>query len=295
MRKGAEKIATIRDVAERAGVSVATVSRLLNGEGSVRASTAARVRAAIEELRYTPNLLGRNLRQGATHKIIVLLNTLSNQFYSRVVKGIEEAARKRSYTVMVCMTHGDRELEESYLNLLKNRLVDGAVLLSVEQDGGVLSKALAGFPAVQACEPQAGFDAPSVSIDNEQAAYEAACYLLDKGHRRIAFCGAGSIYPSSRQREAGFRRALAERALPLPPEWVLDEGFSVNAGRRAAQCLLALGELPTAMFCISDSAAAGAIRAFGERGVAVPRDLSVMGFDNTQISEVFAPSITTTR
>ena len=210
MRKGAEKIATIRDVAERAGVSVATVSRLLNGEGSVRASTAARVRAAIEELRYTPNLLGRNLRQGATHKIIVLLNTLSNQFYSRVVKGIEEAARKRSYTVMVCMTHGDRELEESYLNLLKNRLVDGAVLLSVEQDGGVLSKALAGFPAVQACEPQAGFDAPSVSIDNEQAAYEAACYLLDKGHRRIAFLRGGlhlSLLPPARGRiSPGARR-----------------------------------------------------------------------------------------
>lgn len=289
-------MSTIRDVAARDGVSVATVSRLLNGETSVRPETANRVWAAIEELHYTPNLLGRNLRQGETRKIIVLLNTISNQYYSRVVKGIEDCARTRDYTVMVCMTHENPELENTYIHLLKTRLVDGAVFLTIEQDGTALSEALAGIPVVQACEPKPDFNAPSVSIDNEQAAYEATRYLFGKGHRRIAFFGAGGIYDSSRKREAGFRRAFAEAGRPVVEDWCLQEGFSVNAGIRSVRKLLAGGgRLPDAVFCISDSAAAGAIRAFAERGIRVPEDVSVMGFDNTQISEVFLPSITTTK
>lgn len=288
-------MSTIRDVAAAAGVSVATVSRLLNSEGNVRPETAERVREAIRALNYTPNLLGRNLRQGETRKIIVLLNTISNQYYSRVVKGIEECARRRNYTVMVCMTHGDPALESSFLNLLKTRLVDGAILLTIEQDGAVLSEALAGLPVVQACEPKPDLDAPSVTIDNECAAYEATRYLFAKGHRRIAFFGASGIYDSSRKREAGFRRAFAEEGLPVEEALIFNEGFSVNAGIRAAERMLRLpGRLPDAVFCISDSAAAGAIRTLMGRGIRVPEDISVMGFDNTQIAEVFCPSITTT-
>ena len=197
---------------------------------------------------------------------------------------------------MVCMTHGDAALEENYINLLKTRLVDGAVFLTIEQDGAALSAALEGFPAVQACEPKRDFNVPSVSIDNERAAYEAACYLFAKGHRRIAFFGAGGIYDSSRMREAGFRRAFAAYAVPPEESLIFNEGFSVNAGSRAAGRLLALeSPLPDAVFCISDSAAAGAIRTFVQRGIRVPEDISVMGFDNTQISEVFLPPITTTK
>lgn len=288
-------MSTIKDVARLAGVSVATVSRLMNGGDNVREDTAKRVRAAIEQLNYSPNLLGRTLRQGETKKILVLLNTISNQFYSRVVKGIEESARKKGYTVMVCMTHGDASLEEDYLRLLKTRLVDGAIFLTVEQEGPFLNETLAGFPVVQACEPKEGFFAPSVSIDNEKAAYEAMCYLIKKGHHEIAFFGAGGIYGSSLKRKDGYLRALAEFGISVRKEWILEEGFSVNAGIRAADRLLKTIKLPTAVFCISDSVAAGAIRAFSEKGVSVPERLSVMGFDNTQISDVFIPSITTTK
>ena len=125
-------IATIKDVAKLAGVSVATVSRVLNKEGNVLPQTKLRVQDAIQKLHYSPNLLGRNLRQGTTKKILVLLNTISNPFYSQVVRGIEECAAKEHYTVMLCMTHGDPVLEQQSITLLQTKLVDGAVFLSAE-------------------------------------------------------------------------------------------------------------------------------------------------------------------
>ncbi len=291
-------MATIKDVAKLAGVSVATVSRVLNNEGNVQPETEKKVRGAIAELHYFPNLLGRNLRRNETKKILVLLNTISNQFYSRVVKGIEECARLRNYAVMVCMTHGDQKIEENYLQMLRTHLVDGAVFLTAEQDGGILSRELAGIPVVQACEPKESFHTPSVSIDNRQAAYEAVRYLIAKGHRRIAFFGAGSVYESSLRRQEGYEMALREAKIPLRKEWIFDEGFSVNAGIRAVNKLCGetgKNDLPTAVFCISDSVAAGAIRELYQRGIRTPDDISIMGFDNTQLSEVYLPSITTTR
>ena len=290
-------MATIRDVAAAAGVSVATVSRVLNGETRVQPETEARVRAAIAELHYSPNLLGRNLRQGSTKKILVLLNTISNQFYARVVRGIEECARREGYSVMIGMTHGNAGEEEDYLRLLRTKLVDGAIMLTTERDGPSLERELAGLPVVQACEPRGGFRTPSVSIDNKRAAVEAVRYLAARGHRKIAFFGAAGVYGSSVKREEGYRRALAELGLPIREDWICNEGFSVNAGRRSAARLLERGrdDLPTAVFCISDAAAAGAIRTLTEAGLAVPGDVSVMGFDNTQLSEVFLPSITTTK
>lgn len=294
--EGGRKMATIRDVAAQAGVSVATVSRVLNGETIVQKETRERVLAAISELHYSPNLLGRNLRQGATKKVLVLLNTISNQFYARVVRGIEECACKEGYSVMIGMTHGDADEEENYLRLLRTKLVDGAVMLTTERDGTVLEEELSGCAVVQACEPREGFQTPSVSIDNEAAAVEAVRYLVARGHQRIAFFGAAGVYGSSVKREEGYRRALRELGLPIREDWICNEGFSVNAGRRSAAILLERQEdLPTAVFCISDSSAAGAIRTFVEAGLSVPEELSVMGFDNTQLSEVFLPSITTTK
>lgn len=293
-------MATIKDVARLAGVSVATVSRVLNGEVVVAEQTKAQVNSAITTLHYSPNLLGRNLRRLETKKILVILNTISNQFYSGVVKGIEECAGKQGYTVMVCMTHGDKKLEENFLKLLRTRLVDGAIFLTTETDGASLDEQLAGLPVVQACEPQISFHTPSVSIDNEKAAYEAACYLIEKGHRKIAYLGAEGVYPSSRLREKGYLRALLAHGIKPRADWLLSEGFSFNAGIRAAMRLLSSADadkalLPTAIFCVSDSCAAGVIKTMAEHNVRTPEDISVMGFDDTQLSQVYIPAITTTR
>lgn len=288
-------MATIKDVARLAGVSVATVSRVINSDDVVTRETKQRVEAAVKSLNYSPNLLGRNLRRLETKKIVVILNTISNQFYSRVVKGIEERAREEGYTVMVCMTHGDKNLESDYLKLLRFKLVDGAVFLTSEEKGELLGELLKGIPVVQACEPKSDFNTPSVSIDNERAAFEAVEYLIKMGHKKIACLGSFGSYPSVKQREDGYKRAMSEHQLLADDSLLINEGFSFNAGIRAANRLLALKELPTAAFCLSDSCAAGVIKTLAEKGIKTPDDISVMGFDDTQLSGIYIPSITTTR
>lgn len=288
-------MATIKDVAKMAQVSVATVSRVINNENNVQNDTKERVVAAVKALNYSPNMLGRNLRRLETRKILVMLNTISNQFYSRVVKGIEECAIKQGYTVMVCMTHGDVSIESQYLQMLKTKLVDGAVFLTVESDGKLLNHELFGVNIVQACEPNPLFDTPQVSIDNEQAAYEAVRYLINKGHYKIAYLGAGDIYNSSQLRCDGYKRAMLEHDITERTEWILSEGFSFNSGIRAAKLLLEQKDLPTAIFCASDSCAAGAIKTFALNDINTPRDISIMGFDDTQLSQIYMPAITTTR
>lgn len=289
-------MATIKDVAKLAGVSVATVSRVINGEENVLPKTKARVDDAIEKLSYAPNLLGRNLRRGSTKSILVLLNTISNPFYSRVVRGIEERAAEDGYSVMLCMTHGDISLEQRAVSLLQTKLIDGAIFLSSEQPGEQLTEACRGIPVVQACEPQEGFLAASVSIDNKKAASDAISYLIGRGHREIAFFGASGTLSSSVCRLEGFREAMHYANLPVREEYIVEEGFSIHAGMRAAKRLLRCGtSLPDAVFCISDSVACGAVRAFAEAGLRVPEDISVMGFDNALLSEAFLPGITTVK
>lgn len=288
-------MATIKDVAKLANVSVATVSRVINGTSTVQGETKKRVNAAIKELNYSPNLLGRNLRRLETKKILVLLNTISNQFYSLVVKGIEEKALEQGYTVMVCMTHGNKEIENGYMQMLKTKLVDGAIMLTTEEDGEKLTNELRDVFVVQACEPREKFITPTVCIDNEKAAYDAVSFLIKKGHKKIGFFGAGDIYQSSLQREKGYKKALLENNLVLNEEWILHEGFSFNAGKRGAQKIIKQNNLPTAIFCVSDSCAAGAIKTFIEHNIFVPKDISVMGFDNTHISQMVTPTITTVK
>lgn len=286
---------TIKDVASLAGVSVATVSRVINNSPSVMEKTSKRVLAAVKELKYSPNLLGRNLRRLETMKILVLINTMSNQFYARVIKGIEEKAIPAGYTVMVCMTHGDISIEERYLLMLKNRLVDGAVLLTTEQEGEILSRELSDVSVVQACEPADSFTTATVSIDNQQAAFDAVNYLIGKGHRRIAFFGAGNIYDSSVHRKNGYIEALKKHEILVENKLIFDEGFSFNGGARAAKKLMDScgADMPTACFCVSDSCAAGAMKEFAQCGISTPSDISIMGFDNTSLSSMFIPSITT--
>ena len=288
--------ATIKDVAKLAGVSVATVSRVINGEENVSSQTKSRVKDAIQKLSYSPNLLGRNLRRGATKSILVLLNTISNPFYSRVVKGIEERAAQDGYSVMLYMTHGDMELERRAVTLLQTKLIDGAIFLSTEQPGEKLTELCRGIPVVQACEPQSSFLAASVSIENQQAAFDGISYLIARGHRSIAFFGAGGSLSSALCRKEGYYEALRYAGIPIDKRYVIEEGFSVHAGMRAAKRLLQQeNTLPDAVFCISDSVAIGAVRAFSEAGICVPDDISVMGFDNAFLSEAYLPSITTVK
>ena len=293
---------TIKDVAQEAGVSVATVSRTLNRPDSVREETRRRVTEAVQRLHYSPNDLGKNLRQRRTGRILVVLSSISNQFYSRVLRGIEDAARDEDYHVLIFTTRDIRENLMEALSLLRSRVVDGAILMTTLGAEAEISSLSRRSPIVCACEPPADPAIPCVAIDNVKAGYDATRYLLEQGKRRIAFLGIrpsrlvgsnGVRVGSAAQRLEGYRRALAEYGLPVDPALLFPVELTYRAGARCAEQMLALPQRPDAVFALSDTNAIGAIQALVRRGVRVPEDIAVVGFDNTAVSEVYLPAVTT--
>lgn len=286
-------MATIQDVAKAAGVSVATVSRVLNGSSAVSEKTKEVVLDVIKKLDYQPNLLGRNLRRLKTKMILVLLPNIANPFYSRVVKGIEDISHKNGYNVMLCNTDSDRNREKVYLELLYSRLADGVIFMSPEIGKDELSEIAHKFPVVQCCEYKEGASASYISIDNFNAAYTAVKHLVDCGYQRIGMISADNRFLSTVQREAGYRKALEDSSLKYDAGYIRYGDYGFKSGKTAAEQLLNLEKRPDAIFAISDIMAVAAIKAVREKGLRVPDDVAVMGFDNISFASMCDPMLTT--
>ena len=286
---------TIKDVAKQAGVSVATVSRAINQPEKLSADTLAAVNEAISILNYTPNSLGRSLRRAATGNILALLPTVSNSFYGKVVSGMDEAADKLGLDVLICNTYLKPEKERYYLSLLEKHSFDGAIILASALPAKELAEISRRFPVVFACEYVPGVSAPRVCIDDQKAGFDATSYLIGRGHKRIAFVGDGSSERqySAKLREEGYRLALFEAGIPADEAIILHESISYAAGRRAAKRLLAADVRPGAVFCAADSIAVGMAAGCKEAGLDICGDISIMGFDDIQISRVYMPNIST--
>lgn len=286
-------MATIKDVAQHAKVSVATVSRVLNNDPKVRPETKEVVERAIDELGYSPNLLGRNLRRSSTHNILVLLPTISNQFYSAIIKGIREEANLEGYNVMIGITDLDVNIEMNHIQLLENKLVDGIIFFTPQIAKSTLTRLGKVYPIVQCSEYVEGAKLSLVSIDNKQAAFDATKYLIELGHKHIGLITSKKVYTSSKLREEGFKQALTQHQLPVNEELIYYTDYTPQCGTEAAKALLTRKTPPTAIFTISDSLAIGVIRGLKECGKKVGVDIDVIGFDNTFISKFYEPTITT--
>ena len=195
---------------------------------------------------------------------------------------------------MICTTRGNQESMESYVHMLQTRAVDGMILTTHELRDEAIVTLSKRFPVICACEPVQDPRLTCVSIDDEKAGEDAVRFLLDRGKRRIALFGGGTYTYSSVLRERGYRKALQEAGIPVDETLIYSEGLTFKAGVRAASRLLReQPELPDAIFAFSDSTAIGAMKELNNHGVQVPRDISVIGFDNTAVSEMYIPSITT--
>ncbi len=283
---------TIQEVAKMAGVSVATVSRVLNHSEAVSSTTRDKVQAVINQLNYQPNLLGRNLRRSETRMILVLLQNMSNSFYSKVVKGMEDVAHNNGYNVLICNTNTDTELENVYLDFLKNKLVDGVIFTSPAMDKDDFNQLAKCYPVVLCNENKPGIEAPVITIDNEAAGYEAANHLIRLGHEKIGMISVNAVC-SSNARIQGYKRAIIEAGLEVNDGYIVNQTFSYKGGIRGIKQLFDLREPPTAVFCISDIIAVGAIKELKRKGLNVPQDVAVIGFDNNSIAPMYEPSITT--
>ena len=286
---------TIADVAERAGVSIATVSRVINGSRHVTSETCRSVLQAAKELDYHPNQPARNLRQQRTGAILILTPNMTNPFYASILTGVGDTAAASGFAAFICNTGDDPARATAALDRLSQRQADGAIVLSVSQSAEWLPGYAARFPIVQCAEfvPDPGI--ARVSIDNYAASRDIMAYLLGLRHERIAHISADNPYQSTSARLSGYRDAMAEAGLPVPSGYVIKASpdYSFSSGKRAAWQLLTAPSRPTAIYCISDTLALGAVVAAQELGLRVPDDVTITGFDNVMETEMIRPHLTT--
>jgi len=284
---------TIKEVAKDAGVSVATVSRVLNKSANVTKETVEAVNEAVEKLNYRPNFLGRNLRKCQTNVILAILPGAEQTFYTEIFKGMQYKAADLGYDIIYSISRGHSENELRQLNMLFNRTVDAAILFSSKLDVGELKKISGSYDIALICEGVQGSDLLTVSVNDEQAGFEAVNILIKKGHRRIGIITSDFKVKSSQDRESGYKRALMENDIQFDDKYVYRKDYTFTSGQGAMDYFLSLPEPPDAVFAISDILAVGAINRAVARGLIVGKDIAVFGFDNISLSEIYTPSVST--
>ena len=289
---------TIQDVAREAGVSTATVSRVMSNPGIVAATTRAAVEEAIARTGYAVHHSARNLRRQRTGSIVALVPNLANPFFSQILSGISATLSPRGYHLLIADTQDGPQAGGQLLHYLGHGVADGLILFdgTVERahlEPGSGDRPLP--PMVIACEWMEGLALPNVRVDNVEGARLAVDHLVGLGHRRIGHLTGPAGNVLTEARIAGTRAALGEAGLAVRSEWFFAGDFSLDSGAFAAGEWLAMAERPTALFCASDEMAAGFIGAVQAAGVEVPRDVSVVGFDNIEIAAHLTPALSTVR
>ena len=281
---------TRADVAKLAGVSTSTVSYVLSGVRPIGEETRRRVQAAMDELGYTPNALARNLRTARTRLIVALLPDIANPFFSEVIRGIEQVAHESGYSVLLGETQSSLVREQAYADMVAARQADGIITMSPRVPSIPIQGRL---PVVNACEYVKDSQICSVYVDNVAAAASAVDYLVMLGHRDIAFVAGPPSSPICVDRELGYQLALQRAGIALNAALAAVGDFSIEAGERAIDLLLSRGQPFSAVFCSNDEMAIGAMRALGARGLRVPEDVSVVGFDDIRFARYTSPALTT--
>jgi LacI family transcriptional regulator len=287
--------ATIRDVAREAGVSVATVSRVFNRSGPVRETTRRRITEVAARLRYTPNSAARSLSLRQTETIGVLLPDLYGEFFSEVIRGIDQLVQREGWHLLVSSSHNERADLDSALRAMRGR-VDGLLVMSPGLDASALSENLpANLPVVLLNCEVAGRAFDSLNIDNCGGAMAVTEHLLGLGHERVGVITGPARNHDSRERLRGTRSVLEARGRGLPAGLVYEGDFSEASGFRGALALLEGARRPSAIIAGNDSMAVGALSALADAGVRVPQDMAVVGFDDIPIARYVSPPLTTVR
>ena len=286
-------MATIKDVAAMAGISYTTVSHVVNKTRPVSEPVRLKVEEAIARLDYVPSAVARSLKAKSTATIGLLVANSLNPYFAELARGIEDYCERNNYCVILCNCDDDPDKQRNYVRVLLEKRVDGLVVASAGGDLG-LASGLTGVrtPMVIVDRSLEGIDADLVRIDHEQGAYLATRHLLDLGHRAVACIGGPAITSVAQLRLAGYLRALSEAGITPQARWMVESDFSCTGGYEAANRLLA-ADPPSAVFACNDMMGIGVLRAAAERQIRVPEQLSVIGFDDVQMSRYVYPALTT--
>lgn len=299
-----EKQATIRDVARLAGVSLATVSRVLSdGDYPVSAELKQRVRDAVAQLGYVPNTVARSLRQDVSRDIGLVIPNISNPFYLQTMLGINDALNKKDYSLILCNTMRNAQQERVYLRQLFERKVRGIILSSVDENADIVEEyGKKGMKFVLLDQKITGMESTGINFDSRAGARMATEHLISLGHSRIAFATMPMTRWTRTEMHMGYRDALVLAGLGydsrlvyerMPEKLAAYADFELEAGKMIAESFLADGCPATAIVCINDMLAIGLIKTLKARGVRVPEDVSVFGFDDIPFASTFEPSLST--
>jgi LacI family transcriptional regulator len=287
-------VATIKDVAREAGVSIATVSRVFNDSVLVSPDTRRQVRDVAERLNYWPNGVARSLITSRTHTVGVLLPELHGEFFSSVIRGIDGAARRERHHLLVSSSHADTRELLSALRTMRGR-IDGLIVMAPDVNAPAIRDSAGSTPVVL-LDPGGEVDGyDTISIANYEGAYAVVRHLVAVGHRRIATITGPERNVDARERLSGYRTALRDAGLEVEPELETRGDFGEASGYEAARTLLRRRRRPHAIFAGNDYMALGVLRAAAEAGLRVPEDVAVAGFDDIEMSRCLSPPLTTVR
>ena len=287
---------TLRDVAEKAGVSIAVVSRVLGNYGSVSSETRRKVLKEAKSIGYQPDIIARSMKTHRTHSLGVIISDITTFFFTSVVRGIEDVTSQNSYNVTLCNSDEDADKENSYLRELYQRKIDGLIISPTGENNNYLKKLIrAGLSVVLVDRRVSELQTTEVAVDNETGAWEAVKHLINLGHRRIGIVNGLSGIRTSEERFSGYKRALAEQGIPFDPGLVKYGDFRMDKGRQVAQEFLNMIDRPTAMFVANEPMTTGALLALGENKTKIPEEMAILGFDDPVWAPLLNPPLTTVR
>ncbi|MBW7883511.1 MAG: LacI family DNA-binding transcriptional regulator [Caldilineaceae bacterium] len=285
---------TIRDVAQAAGVSVATASRVLSERGRASKETRAKVWRAATQLGYKPNLLARGLKRQKTDTVGLVITDIVNPFYADLASGVLNCAKQFGYHVILCATNEDEQQENEYLQILMNQRAAGIIAVPTGRNLEIWTDALAkGVKLVLVDRELEGLSqADTVLLDNFSGAYDAVSYLIGLGHLRIAIINGPTTTTTGKERLAGYVKAMETAGLSLSDEYISVGSFKISGGYSAARQLLALPEPPTAIFAANNQLGQAAFKVMHEQGLSVPEDISLIVFDDVAWASLVDPPLT---
>ncbi|AKB03687.1 substrate-binding domain-containing protein [Vibrio cholerae] len=288
-------MATMKDIARLAGVSTSTVSHVINKSRFVSDEIAERVNNAAQQLNYAPSALARSLKMNRTKTIGMLVTTSTNPFFGEVVKGVERSCYHQGYNLILCNTEGDNQRMKASINTLLQKRVDGLLLMCSTLEGERLD-VFDRYPDIPIVVMDWGpilFASDKIQDNSLQGGYMAAKHLIECGHKEIGCITGPLIRHQAQMRYEGYKRALAEAGIAINPDWIVESDFECEGGYQAFEKLYQRGKLPSALFVSNDMMAMGVIQAANQRGLRVPDDLSLIGYDDVHIAKFMTPALTT--
>ena len=287
-------MATIKDVAKMAGVSTTTVSHVINKTRFVAKETEEAVMQAIKSLKYSPSAVARSLKVNTTKSIGMIVTTSESPYFAEIIHAVEDHCYRQGYSLFLCNTQNDPEKIKNHVEMLTKKRVDGLLVMCSEYTQHSLV-VLSGFSSVPMVVMDWGPNADTDIIEDNSfnGGYIATKHLIDCGHKAIGLIAGELDKTTARTRYEGFVKAMNEANLPIHENWIMEGFFEPEDGYECMNKILVQDNLPTAVFCCNDVMALGAISAITEKGLRVPDDISIIGYDNIHSSRFYAPPLTT--